>query len=103
MYGNFGFFAKVMVSPIKGSCFGLRKTRNVYMNPYMHVTFLICYFSIWMSGCIVKEVIDVVVDVIILTCRNMCVNRCNCDYHGRVDFISIEEEGANDLLSVDDL
>ena len=56
-----------------------------------------------MSGCIVKEVIDVVVDVVPLACRKMCDNISNCIYLSRVDDAVIEEEYANDLLAVDDL
>ena len=38
------------------------------MDPKMHVAFVICYFSIWMSGCIVKEVNNAVVHVVLLSC-----------------------------------
>ena len=57
----------------------------------MHVAFLICYFSIWMSGCIVKEVIDVVVNVVPLRCVKMFGNRSNCSYHVGVGGAVIEE------------
>ena len=59
------------------------------MNPYMHAAFLICYFIIWISGCIVKEVIDVVVDVVTLSCGKMCGNRSNFSYHGGVYGVGI--------------
>ena len=44
----------------------------------MHAAFVMCYFSICMSGCIVKELIDPVVNVVPLTCRNMGGNISNC-------------------------
>ena len=73
------------------------------MDPYMHVAFLVCFFSIWMSGCIVKEVIGVVVNVVSSSCEKMCGNKSNCCYHDVVNGKGIEEEGAYDLLEVYDL
>ena len=62
---------------------------------------MLYYFIIWISGCIVKEVIDAVVNVVSLTCRKMCGNSSNYRYHGRVDGAGIEDEVSNDLLAAD--
>ena len=56
-----------------------------------------------MSGCIFKEVIDVVVDVFQLSCGNICGNLSNCSYHGWVDGTGTENKGSNELLAVYDL
>ena len=48
------------------------------MYPETNVAFVMCYFSIRMSGCILKEVIDVVVNVVPLSCGKMCGNISNC-------------------------
>ena len=56
-----------------------------------------------MSGCIVKEVIGVVVNVVSSSCEKMCGNKSNWSYNGGVNGTGIEEEGADDLLAVEDL
>ena len=57
--------------------------------------------GIWISGCIVKEVIGLVVNVVPLKYIKMFGNIYNYSYHGRVDVAVIEEEVAYDLLEVD--
>ena len=69
----------------------------------MHYNFVICQFSIYISGCIVKKVIDAVVNVFPLTYIKICANRLNYTEHGRFDEVGMEEEGANELSEVDDL
>ena len=69
----------------------------------MHVDFVVCYFSIWMSGYIVKEVIGSVVNVFSSSYEKMCGNKSNWSYNGGVNGTGIEEEGADDLLAVEDL
>ena len=43
----------------------------------MYVVFVIFFFSICMSGCTVKEVIDAVVNVVPLIYGNVCGNISN--------------------------
>ena len=89
LYEKFGFVAKVMVSPSTQYFFGFSEIRSVYMEPQMHVAFVVFQFSIWISGCIVKEVVDAVANVFPLTCRNMCGNISNCIFNGRFDGVDI--------------
>ena len=73
------------------------------MDQYMHVDFLLCCFSIRMSFCIVKEVMDAVVNVVPFSCGKMFGNRSNWGYHGGFNGAGIGEKGADDLLAVDGL
>ena len=54
-----------------------------------------------MSGFIIKEVIDVVVNFLPLSYGKIFGNISNCSYHGWFNGAVIEEEGADDLLEVD--
>ena len=69
--------------------------------PIYACRFFICYFSIWISSCVVNEVIDAVVNAATLSFGKMYSNISNYSYHGWFNFTGIEEEGANDLLAVD--
>ena len=66
------------------TCFGLGEVGGICVDPQMHIAFFVGNYGIWVSCCIVKEMLDAGLELVPLSCRECCGHRANRMEHGGV-------------------